>query len=655
MTPTKTSIEQPTKMDEVFFSLPPRIPIAMPIQSWDKVGPITQKPKTSPPGIGNRRGLLFGITIIVAIAAAADVWLAEAVQGISFSEILIFLLFSPLFAWLFFGFMGALIGFIQLVRGRASADYQMPPASVAPRGKTAILMPIYNEDVDMVYLRIKVIAQSIAKTGFGKHFEFFILSDSNPANGLIEFAALKRLKEEVDLPVWYRRREKNIARKPGNIADWIHNFGGGYDYMLILDADSLMAGQTITRMAASLDRDKGLALLQTVPMPVNGQTFFARWQQFSARLYGPLASAGLIWWSGSEASFWGHNAIVRVKAFAESCGLPKLSGKEPFGGNIMSHDVVEATLLRRKGWTVHTIMAEGSYEEYPPTLIDGAIRDRRWCQGNLQHTRLLGIKGLHWVNRLQLLIGVTSYATSTVWLFLLIATLMHHFGGAGANLSLSPSPWLLILTVICLFGAKILAVIWAVMDRRRSKALGGVSGILASVVIEIPLSAFIAPMLMVTQTITFIDIIRGRPSGWNTQRREVDGIDFSEAFNHYRPHMIVGVIFALLALIGGGSLTWLLMVAIGLILAPAIAYITSCPAMGRALAGTGIFITPEEHRQDGTLEASTASGIVHIALKEAATMPLHAYSNVPKKSQLSTAAAMVTSSRTKVVPITGQN
>ncbi|MFT8451397.1 MAG: glucans biosynthesis glucosyltransferase MdoH [Zymomonas mobilis] len=617
---------------EALSCLPPLAPIEMPIQSWSKVDAVKSKIRTSPSVIGNRRALLFGATLIISIAAAADLFIAESVQGISLSEFLIFILFSPLFTWLVFGFLGSLIGFTQLIRGKASSDYQMPPASVAPRGKTAILMPIYNEDVDMVYLRLKVMAQSLVETGYSQNFEFFILSDSKIVNELTEFAAYQKLKDEIKIPVWYRRREKNIARKPGNISDWIHHFGSGYDYMLVLDADSLMSGETIARMTASMDRDKGVALLQTVPMPVNGQTFFARWQQFSARLYGPLASAGLVWWSGSEASFWGHNAIIRVKAFAESCGLPKLSGKEPFGGNIMSHDVLEATLLRRNGWAVHTIMAEGSYEEYPPTLVDSAIRDRRWCQGNLQHVRLLDIKGLHWINRLQLLIGVTSYTTSTLWLFLLLATLMHHFGRGSANLSLPPSTWLLVLTIICLFGAKILAVIWALMDKRRAKTLGGLSGILASVVIEIPLSAFIAPILMVTQTLTFIDILRGRPSGWNTQRRDVDGISFSEAFHYYRPHVVVGLVFTLLAFIGGGALTWLLMVALGLVLAPVTAYVTSYSSMGKALASIGIFVTPEEHRQDGTLESQKESGIVHAAIKAASNMPPQAYSNAKKQS-----------------------
>ena len=62
-----------------------------------------------------------------------------------------------------------------------------------------------------------------------------------------------------------------------------------------------------------------VALIQTLPIIVNAKTLFARLQQFSGRLYGPLIAAGIAWWHGSEGNYWGHNAIIRVRAFA---GMP---------------------------------------------------------------------------------------------------------------------------------------------------------------------------------------------------------------------------------------------------------------------------------------------------------------------------------------------
>jgi membrane glycosyltransferase len=169
-----------------------------------------------------------------------------------------------------------------------------------------------------------------------------------------------------------------------------------------------MSGSAMVGMASIMETKPTVGLLQTVPNIIGADTFFQRWMQFSAYAYGPIASAGLLWWSGSEANFWGHNAIVRTRAFADCCGLPELPGKPPFGGLIQSHDMVEAALLRRRGWAVHMVLIDGSYEEYPPTVIDHAIRDRRWAQGNLQHLRLLDATGFHWTSRLHLLIGASA-------------------------------------------------------------------------------------------------------------------------------------------------------------------------------------------------------------------------------------------------------
>jgi membrane glycosyltransferase len=143
---------------------------------------------------------------------------------------------------------------------------------------------------------------------------------------------------------------ENTARKSGNIEDWIKRFGAGYDHMIILDADSLMTGDTIVRLVSAMEGHPGVALIQTLPIVVNARTLFARLQQFSGRLYGPLIAAGIAWWHGSEGNYWGHNAIIRVRAFAQDAGLPDLKGRKPFGGHILSHDFVEAALMRRGGW-----------------------------------------------------------------------------------------------------------------------------------------------------------------------------------------------------------------------------------------------------------------------------------------------------------------
>jgi len=563
----------------------------MPLQRWDVAPPPPAVPATSPRDIGWRRALLLGLTALIGVLGGVEMFRSAQAGGIDWREAVLILLFVPLFAWIGLGFVNAIIGFVQLVQGEQAHDFHLEPPGRIPEGRTAILLPVYNEDVVAVSGRVQRMAQSLEQAGRAEAFDFFILSDSSAENGAAERETFLALRDRIACRLFYRRREKNVERKPGNIADWVRRHGAAYPYMLVLDADSLVSGEIMGRLAATLDAHPGVGLIQTIPTVMGGRTLFARWQQFAARLYGPVASAGLIWWSGAESSFWGHNAIIRTAAFAGCCGLPPLPGREPFGGAIMSHDMVEAALLRRAGWAVHMVDPGASFEEYPPTLVDHAKRDRRWCQGNLQHFRLLNAKGLHWVSRLQLLMGGSAYLTSPMWLFLLLAALVHHYTtGKGV----APSPWLLGATVVILFAPKFLAMGWVLADRQRSEGFGRRSGVVASMMLEIPLSILVAPLMMMTQTLTLIDILRGRPSGWAPQRRDVDGIAASEALRHYRPHLAVGLVMGGCAIAGGGALAWMMPVAIGLLVSPFVAAVTSRADGGDYLAEGGVFMIPEE-------------------------------------------------------------
>ncbi|MBA4757975.1 glucans biosynthesis glucosyltransferase MdoH [Sphingosinicella sp.] len=549
--------------------LPPEAPLAMPLQDWNACAATPLRSETAPQGIALRRFLLIAGALLIALTGGFEMLRAAAPGGFALDELLLVALFVPLFAWIGFGFLTALAGFVRLLAG--ARDFALV-ADTVPVGRTAILVPVYNEDVSAVFARIRTMALSLAREGRARDFDIFVLSDSSVANGCAEYAAFLSLRPTLAPRLYYRRREANIERKPGNIADWVHRFGGAYDYMLVLDADSLMDGCTMARMAATLDANPGVGLIQTVPDVINARTLFARWQQFSGRLYGPVATAGMIWWSGSEATFWGHNAIIRTRAFAESCGLAALPGRAPFGGAIMSHDMVEAALLRRRGWAVHMVAAPGSTEEFPPSIVDFAKRDRRWCQGNLQHLRILRSAGFHWVNRLQLLMGGSAYFTSPLWLLLIVAGVVHHVTQGAAA---APAPWLLGVTLALLFGPKLLGLVWTLIDRRRRTALGGVRRIAASVVVDVPLSALVAPLMMLTQTLNLADILMGRSSGWSPQRRETDGIALADALRQYRPHVVIGTAMLAVAAAGIGSSLWVLPVAVGLVLSPWIEMLTA--------------------------------------------------------------------------------
>jgi len=585
-------------------NLPSEAPVNMPVQSFEKLPILGRKVVTSPGDIGERRLLLFLGTFTTGLLAATEMARPLKHNGTPF-DLLMFLLFFSLFCWISFGFLNALAGFINLATRRKTS---LAPggATPMPSKRTAVLVPIYNEDVSQVFGRIRKMARMIEETGAGKLFDFFILSDSHADREADEYLAYTDLLKASPVPVYYRRRTKNVARKPGNIAEWVRRFGGAYDYMIVLDADSLMTGKAMAQLASLMDRNPGVGLIQTNPSVINSKTLFARWQQFAGAAYGPIASAGLSWWSGTEATFWGHNAIVRVRAFAESCGLPELKGREPRGGHIMSHDMVEAALLRRRGWAVHMVaLPEGSYEEFPPTLTDFAIRDRRWCQGNLQHLFLLNSAGFHWVSRFQLLMGASAYLTSPLWLVLTLVALLHMLGFDSAP-SFIPSGWPLVLTIILLLGPKLLSVAWLAMDRDRLHMLGGWKRVIRSMVFEIPLSMIVAPLTMLTQTIAVVQVLRGRASGWSAQNRESDGVPLKQAIHDYRWAVAGGIFFLAATLASAETTIWLLPIIVGLMLSPFVVAFTSRATVGNWLARRGIFTTPEDEAPAVPAEAQPA-------------------------------------------------
>ncbi|HLT43595.1 MAG TPA: glucans biosynthesis glucosyltransferase MdoH, partial [Luteimonas sp.] len=393
--------------------LPPEAPLAMPVQALE-TGTLAAARGPSPPAIGWRRALVFGGTAALTLLASYQMWWLMRGAGIGVLEGLLLALFVPLFAWIALSFMGALAGFARIMARRPlrlGLSNHGPLPELATR--TALLVPVYNEDPRRTFAGIRAVLESVIATGKAAHFDCFVLSDTrDPDIAAAEEGAFLALRAQLgeEIGVYYRRRRDNRERKAGNIAGWVRRFGGAFAHMLILDADSLMEGATIVRLAGAMERNQDLALIQTLPLVVNGSTVFARMQQFSGRVYGPVIAHGVAWWHGAESNYWGHNAMIRTRAFAASAGLPALQGREPFGGNVLSHDFVEAALMRRDGWALHMEPGlGGSYEEGPPSLTDMLVRDRRWCQGNLQHSLVLPARGLHWISRVHLMIGIGHY------------------------------------------------------------------------------------------------------------------------------------------------------------------------------------------------------------------------------------------------------
>jgi membrane glycosyltransferase len=526
--------------------LPEQARLAMPRQSFDTGTLAADKPASSPADIGLRRAMIFGATAIISGAGIAIIADALSWHGWQPLEVVFFGLFSFLFSWMTFSFLSYGIGL--WVLSSQGDDLGLTTEAPVPllRQRTAILMPICNEDALGVAERLRTIRQSLISTRQGRQFDIFILSDTqNAENAKVErFAFHNLLRRQDDVNVYYRRRTLNTDRKAGNIADWVQSFGAAYPHMVVLDADSLMSGDTLVRLAGAMERHPGIGLIQTAPRLINQTSLFARCEQFAARLYGPAAACGTAWWSGSESNYWGHNAIIRTRAFAEAAGLPHLKGPAPFGGHIMSHDFVEAGLLRRAGWAVHMApRLEGSYEESPPTLIDALQRDRRWCQGNIQHAAIVGAAGLHWVNRFHLARGVLNYLIAPIWVAMLAAGAALAATNASFNVT-GGLTVMLFVTFAFLLLPKGLATLHMLTRTGERHGFGGALATLTSLIVETVISTLLTPIVMLSHTAMVISVAMGRKSGWKSQRRSGYAVDVRELAYVFLPHTLIGVALA---------------------------------------------------------------------------------------------------------------
>jgi len=517
----------------------------------------------------NRRRFLFFSAIFV-LTSLATWFMADLLwrDGITRLQVILLGLFVILFGHIAVGFCSALVGFYVMNRGgdscRLRAD--LAPGEEPPLASTAIVIPVYNEDVSRVFEGVRVIFRSLQETGRLEYFDFFVLSDSDQPNQWIqEEVAWAELCKQVDGfgNIFYRKRRQAINKKAGNVADFLRRWGKNYRYMVVLDADSIMTGGALVRLVTLMERNPQVGIIQTAPRLVYGETLYARLQAFANRLYSPLFLAGINYWQQQDGNYWGHNAIIRVQPFMDHCALPTLPGSEPFGGRILSHDFVEAALMRRAGWAVWLASdIDGSYEETPPTLIDSAKRDRRWCQGNLQHTWLLTARGFRPPNRFHLFMGIMGYVTSPLWLLFLILGLLEAVNDAaldrmgmfrspdttsffGYRAEVPESLTLFVFTMLLLFLPKIVSVVVALGHPDEVASFGGRARLVCSAVLESVGSALLAPINMMFNSKFVVYTLLGQGVSWAGQNRRADedGTDWREAILTHGPHTVFGLVW----------------------------------------------------------------------------------------------------------------
>ena len=567
-----------------------------------------------------RRFLLLALVLTPALLAASVMGSLLPHRGSTLLEATIIFVYCILFIWISLGFWTALAGFWTLLkkddrfavtRSRGELD-----APIRAHVKTAILFPVCNEDPERIMAGIQAVWRSLARLGAADRFDIHILSDSSdPDRWVQEESAWNRLCTELSAHghIFYRRRRINLKRKSGNVADFCRRFGANYVYMIVFDADSVMSGETLIRMVRIMERRRNVGILQTAPACTGRETLIARAQQFANRAYGPMYAAGLHHWFLGDAQFWGHNAIIRVKPFIKHCALSRLPGKPPLGGDILSHDFVESALMRRAGYSVWLAYdLDGSYEEVPPNLLTELKRDRRWCQGNLQHLRLVFTRGIFPGHRALFLNGVMAYGSALLWfLFLALATTEailealvqpDYFTPAKSLFPVwpvwDPMPALSLLagTAVILFLPKVCALLLALFKGRR-KQFGGFFALCGSILSEVILSTLLAPVRMLFHSKYVFLTLLGMGIGWGTQQRDDASTSFWDALRFHGGGTLLGLIWGVaLFQINRVFFWWSSPLVISLLLSIPVSMLTSRAGMGRLFRKFRLFTTPEEVR-----------------------------------------------------------
>ena len=568
------------------------------------------EPPTAWQRAANRRRAVFALLTVLSTAFATSLFAnAQPVHPNPWLQYGQLALFALLSAWVVTGFVTALMGFWVSLRGDA---HTLSAASVRnhpmnPDARTAIIMPICNEDVPTVFAGLRATCESLAATGHARQFDVFVLSDSyDPAIAAAEKSAWEDLRAALaaqpDLPqieVYYRLRTRRTHRKAGNVADFCRRWGNDYRYMVVLDADSVMSGSCIVSMVKLMEANPQAGIVQTATQAIGHATLHARAQQFGSRVTGRLFTLGMQFWQLGESHYWGHNAIIRVEPFMKHCALAPIKGTGGMSGGIMSHDFVEAALMRRAGYHVWLVSdLTGSYEQQPPDLLSELQRDRRWCQGNLQNSRLMAEPGIHRVHRTMFAIGAMSYISAPMWLAFLSFGTALWVSDAGMATFWQAMPGelraLWAWTLSMLFLPRVLGLL-AVFMKREQKSFGGTAALLGSSVAETVLALLQAPIRMLAHSLFVLVAITGIKLDWKSPPREANGVSWRDALTSLAPMtLVIGLMAIGVAAINPMALIWLAPVALPLLLAVPLTVATSHVDLGAWMRSRGVLLIPEE-------------------------------------------------------------
>jgi membrane glycosyltransferase len=546
---------------------------------------------------------IFFVAVVLA-SMVGLVWLlsfALSAGGFGVTDFILVVLFAVTLPWSVIGFWNATIGLF--IMRAANPAAVVTPVSARVRGdepimaKTAILWCVRNEDTGRVIRNIEPMMEGIAASGAAAKFRFFILSDTNwPEIAATEepcFAALAK-KWEGRVELTYRRRTDNTGFKAGNVFDFCTRWGADYEFAVTLDADSFQTADSILRMVRIMQIDAKLGILQSLVVGLPSTSAFARIFQFGMRLGMRSYTLGSAWWQGDCGPYWGHNAILRLAPFIAHCHIPP----RPDGTHILSHDQIEAVLMRRAGYDVRVLPEEGaSWEENPPTLLEFIRRDLRWAQGNMQYWPYLVMPGLKPVSRYQIAFAMLMFLGSPAWIGLLVLGSLAVAGQGAANFIRPDAGMaLFIITLIMWFAPKIATVLDVVSRPQLRRAFSGAGRFVASTITETIFFLMLSPIMWVGHTMFLAGLLLGRRLGWSGQARDDHSVPWSDAAKQLWPHTLLGWFCILvLAYTVPAAIPYALFIAAGPALSIPLAVITSWPSVGRALMRAGIGALPEEN------------------------------------------------------------
>jgi len=503
-------------------------------------------------------------------------------------------LMTLLFAWVGSGCATAVMGAWVAWRGDGHAPaLRAPRAPIDARARTAVLMPICNEDIATVFAGLRATCESLAATGALQLFDIFVLSDtSDPALRAAELQAWQRLCAMLGEPadgsgrLFYRWRKRRVKRKAGNVADFCRRWGRGYRYMVVLDADSTMSGDTLINLVRLMEQYPRAGIIQTLPQVAHASTLHARAQQFAGRVTGRLFALGMAWWQLGDAHYWGHNAILRVEPFMRHCGLARLPGRGGLAGEILSHDFVEAALMGRMGYEVWLVpQLDGSWEQTPSNLLDELQRDRRWCQGNLQNLRLVAEPGWRGAHRAMFAVGAFSYGVAPLWFAFMALGLASGSRGTG-----DVSLWA--LTAVLLLLPRVLSAA-AIVARGEAAAFGGVLRLALSALLELVLSSLQAPLRMLAHSVFVLGALTGLKLEWKSPPRAAEAPSWSDATRRVGS-LVVLPLAAAFGLMRRAATVALAPTLLPLSMAVPFVVLTGHPRAGRFVQRLGLLRMPED-------------------------------------------------------------